>query len=90
MTEDEEVVGGCYSDRGGASRGPMADTLLLPPQKPLARLCLKPKQTASWECQAGNAGDPEKSRRMPQAWFGAFPGAFGLGRAQPQRRGTSP
>ena len=45
----------------------MADTLLLPPQKPLARLCLKPKQTASWECQAGNAGDPEKSRRMPQA-----------------------
>ena len=21
-------------------------------------------------------------------WFGAFPGAFGLGRAQPQRRGT--
>ena len=23
-------------------------------------------------------------------WFGAFPGAFGLGRAQPQRRGTSP
>ena len=23
-------------------------------------------------------------------WFGAFPGAIGLGRAQPQRRGTSP
>ena len=23
-------------------------------------------------------------------WFGAFPGAFGLGRAQHQRRGTSP
>ena len=23
-------------------------------------------------------------------WVGAFPGAFGLGRAQPQRRGTSP
>ena len=23
-------------------------------------------------------------------WFGALPGAFGLGRAQPQRRGTSP
>ena len=23
-------------------------------------------------------------------WFGAFPGAFGLGRAEPQRRGTSP
>ena len=23
-------------------------------------------------------------------WFWAFPGAFGLGRAQPQRRGTSP
>ena len=23
-------------------------------------------------------------------WFGAFPGAFGLGRSQPQRRGTSP
>ena len=21
-------------------------------------------------------------------WFGAFPGAFGLGRAQPQRRGS--
>ena len=23
-------------------------------------------------------------------WFGAFPGAFGLGSGQPQRRGTSP
>ena len=23
-------------------------------------------------------------------WLGAFPGAFGLGRAQPQRRGRSP
>ena len=23
-------------------------------------------------------------------WFGAFPGAFGLGRAQPQRRGPVP
>ena len=29
-------------------------------------------------------------RRVVWMWFGAFPGAFGLGRAQPQRRGTSP
>ena len=29
-------------------------------------------------------------RRFVWMWFGAFPGAFGLGRAQPQRRGTSP
>ena len=28
--------------------------------------------------------------RVVWMWFGAFPGAFGLGRAQPQRRGTSP
>ena len=28
--------------------------------------------------------------RTQLGWFGAFPGAFGLGRAQPQRRGTSP
>ena len=30
--------------------------------------------------------------KIPHAmwmWFGAFPGAFGLGRAQPQRRGTT-
>ena len=27
---------------------------------------------------------------VAQSWFGALPGAFGLGRAQPQRRGTSP
>ena len=27
---------------------------------------------------------------IPPWGFGAFPGAFGLGRAQPQRRGTSP
>ena len=26
-------------------------------------------------------------RRVVWVWFGAFPGAFGLGRAQPQRRG---
>ena len=29
-------------------------------------------------------------RRVVWMWFGARPGAFGLGRAQPQRRGTSP
>ena len=29
-------------------------------------------------------------RRVVWMWFGAFPGAFGLGRAQPQRRGTRP
>ena len=29
-------------------------------------------------------------RRVVWMWFGAFPGAIGLGRAQPQRRGTSP
>ena len=29
-------------------------------------------------------------RRVVWMWFGALPGAFGLGRAQPQRRGTSP
>ena len=29
-------------------------------------------------------------RRVVWMWFGAFPGAFGLGRAQPQRRGASP
>ena len=29
-------------------------------------------------------------RRVGWVWFGAFPGAFGLGRAQPQLRGTSP
>ena len=29
-------------------------------------------------------------RRVVWMWFGAFPGALGLGRAQPQRRGTSP
>ena len=28
--------------------------------------------------------------RVVWMWFGAFPGAFGRGRAQPQRRGTSP
>ena len=28
--------------------------------------------------------------RVVWLWFGAFPGAFGLGRAQPQRRGSSP
>ena len=27
-------------------------------------------------------------RRVVWMWFGAFPCAFGLGRAQPQRRGT--
>ena len=31
-----------------------------------------------------------RTRRVVWMWFGAFPGAFGLGRAQPQRRGTSP
>ena len=31
-----------------------------------------------------------RMRRVVWMWFGAFPGAFGLGRAQPQRRGTSP
>ena len=30
------------------------------------------------------------TRQHVGMWFGAFPGAFGLGRAQPQRRGTSP
>ena len=29
-------------------------------------------------------------RRVVWMWFGALPGAIGLGRAQPQRRGTSP
>ena len=29
-------------------------------------------------------------RRVVWRWFGAFPGAVGRGRAQPQRRGTSP
>ena len=29
-------------------------------------------------------------RRFVWMWFGAFPGAFGLGRAQPQHRGSSP
>ena len=29
-------------------------------------------------------------RRVVWMWCGAFPGAFWLGRAQPQRRGTSP
>ena len=29
-------------------------------------------------------------RRVVWMWFGALPGASGLGRAQPQRRGTSP
>ena len=29
-------------------------------------------------------------RRVVWMWFGALHGAFGLGRAQPQRRGTSP
>ena len=29
-------------------------------------------------------------RRVVWMWFGAFPGVFGIGRAQPQRRGTSP
>ena len=33
---------------------------------------------------------PGAQRRVVWMWFGAFPGAFGLGRAQPQRRGTSP
>ena len=29
-------------------------------------------------------------RRVVWMWFGALPGAFGLGRAQPQCRGTRP
>ena len=36
----------------------------------------------------GATGLPQ--RRVVWMWFGAFPGAIGLGRAQPQRRGTSP
>ena len=34
--------------------------------------------------------DQLPQRRVVWMWFGAIPGAFGLGRAQPQRRGTSP
>ena len=36
--------------------------------------------------------DPQglPQRRVVWMWFGAFPGAFGLGRAQPLRRGSSP
>ena len=30
----------------------------------------------------------ERLNRVVWMWFGALPGAFGLGRAQPQRRGT--
>ena len=46
-------------------------------------------------CEDGNPMGVVKLCRGPQRrvvwmWFGAFPGAFGLGRAQPQRRGTSP
>ena len=33
---------------------------------------------------------PYTQRRVVWMWFGVLPGAFGLGRAQPQRRGTSP
>ena len=35
----------------------------------------------------GFPGAPPQ-RRVVWMWFGAFPGAFGLGRAQPQRRGV--
>ena len=39
---------------------------------------------------AGPLGTPlGLAQRKMWMWFGAFPGAFGLGRAQPQRRGTS-
>ena len=42
----------------------------------------KQSQRQSEKCWCGG--------RVVWMWFGAFPGAFGLGRAQPQRRGTSP
>ena len=40
----------------------------------------------------GNNNPVYKTAKETQMWmwFGALPGAFGLGRAQPQRRGTSP
>ena len=42
-----------------------------------------------WPARLGFPGALPQ-RRVVWMWFGAFPGAFGLGRAQPQRRGTSP
>ena len=50
-----------------------------------------------WPTSAGSWKKQESYRKASIAalltmwmWFGALPGAFGLGRAQPQRRGTSP
>ena len=40
--------------------------------------------------QQGSLRKDLPQRGVVWMWFGAFPGAFGLGRAQPQRRGTSP
>ena len=44
----------------------------------------QPRARAVW---AGRLHLPQ--RRVVWMWFGAFPGAFGLGRAQPQRRGAT-
>ena len=40
--------------------------------------------------QRGSLPQTRRGLTLMWMWFGAFPGAFGLGRAQPQRRGTSP
>ena len=56
------------------------------PGKPNLPLGLRGKAGGCARVTAGPKG-PHLGVWM---WFGAFPGAFGLGRAQPQRRGTSP
>ena len=44
--------------------------------------------SVSWPSSHGRGLGPGDA--LMWMWFGALPGAFGLGRAQPQRRGTSP
>ena len=72
-------------------RGPPRGTPRVPASgglRPLVELCVEPAGLCG-RCR----GVAVPLRVVPSPtglWFGAFPGAFGLGRAQPQRRGTSP
>ena len=59
-----------------------------PQSLPVSQLFVRPLQTTTLARLGFPGALPQ--RRVVWMWFGAFPGAFGLGRAQPQRRGTSP
>ena len=56
---------------------------------PWTQGCLRRGVRASGPSQE-RTGESGAFGRVVWMWFGAFPGAFGLGRAQPQRRGSSP